>query len=74
MAVEGLDAFQRGRYPMARSQLKAVAGNQVLPEGERMMAQDLYDATGIEKGALWTALACIGLFAIVIAITIIKQP
>ena len=73
-AVQGLEAFQRGQYPQAKAELGAVPQDNDRPEGERKLAADLLAATGVEKGARWTALACLALYGIIVLVTILKQP
>jgi hypothetical protein len=71
---EGLGAFTRGDVAQARVLLAAKADDASLSDAQREQARRLSDATHIERGALYTGLACIGLLLCVILITIWLQP
>jgi hypothetical protein len=70
----GLEAFTRGDFAQARVLLAAKAQDSTLSDAQRDQAKRLSDATHIERGALYTGLACIGLLVCVILITIFLQP
>jgi hypothetical protein len=70
----GAAALARGHYPTARRLLAAQATHAGLPEGERELARSLIAATRLERGAVRVALACLALFALVVAVTALKQP
>lgn len=70
----GLDAFARGAYPEARALLGARAEASDASESERKMAERFIAATKLERGTLLAGLACFGLYALVIVVTLFKQP
>jgi len=69
-----LDAFSSGAYGEARTLLSGRAGASDASESERRMAQRFFDATKLEKGTLLAGLACFALYALVILVSIAKQP
>lgn len=69
-----LDAFSRGDYPEARRLFDEKIEDPDVSESEKGMARAFRDATGLEKGALWVGLGCLGLFLLVVLVTALKQP
>jgi hypothetical protein len=72
--VPALDAFSRGDYPAARRLFAERVAAEEASESERTLARRLTAATWLERGALMVALACLGLYALVIAVAALKQP
>ena len=70
----GIKAFDAGDYVEARRLLSANAQDSDLSESQRQLAQDMADATRIERGALLVGLACIALFLVAVLFTSFKQP
>src|SRR5215468_4564412 len=71
---QAVETFAKGDYARARVLLEQKAHDANLSEGQREEAEELYEATGIERGTLWVGLACIALFILVIAVTTLTQP
>jgi hypothetical protein len=71
---EAVDTFARGDYAKARVLLEQKAHDASLSEGQREEAEELFGATGIERGTLWVGLACIALLALVVIVTTLTQP
>jgi hypothetical protein len=71
---EALETFARGDYARARVMLDAKAHDPSLSEGQREEAEELYEATGFERGTLWVGLACLALLILVVVVTVLTQP
>lgn len=69
-----LDAFARGAYDEARTLFASRASATDASDSERKMAERFASATRFERGTLLAGLACLGLYLLVIAVTLIKQP
>ncbi|MCA9551513.1 MAG: hypothetical protein KC933_15865 [Myxococcales bacterium] len=72
--IPALDAFTEGDYPEARRRFAERIAAEDASESERNVARRLINATRLERGALWVALACLGLYGLVIAVATLKQP
>jgi hypothetical protein len=72
--AEATDTFTRGDYARARVMLKQKAQDPNLSEGQREEAEELYEATTLERGTLYVGLACIALFILVVVVTSLTQP
>jgi hypothetical protein len=68
------DAIRAGDYLAARGLLRRLIGDASLSESRRRDAARWLTATRIDRATLWVGLGCLGLFALVVLITAIKQP
>lgn len=69
----GIAAFEAGHYPTARRLFQEKLKTD-LAEGERRLMTSLLSAMRLDDHAWKTGLGCIALYALVIAIAILKQP
>ena len=72
--IPALDEFSAGDYPAARRLLAARVQDPDASESEQNTARRFLAATRLERGALSVALACLGLYALVIMVAAFKQP
>lgn len=72
--AEPMQAFVSGDYVRARAGFEEAAQNPVLSEVERATAQDLAEATRVDRLTLAVGAACTLLFLVATIVTAALQP
>lgn len=72
--AEAISVFGRGDYAQAGAMLDALRTEASLSEGAKQQASQLFQATRVERGALYVGLATAGLVLFVVIATMLTQP
>lgn len=67
-------AFSAGDYGETRQRLGDKLAEGTLNDADRRRAEDLVEATKLDRGTLLTALACFGVFILAVVVGIAVQP
>lgn len=71
---ETREALAVGDHVRARALADRATQDSSLSDAEREMAAEIARGTRVDAGALWVAVACLGLFLLVVLIAALKQP